>query len=225
MKLAGIALVMFSVAACSGKPEPVEPGPALPGETRAYQLFVVSHGWHTGLIVPGNFLTHAIPELKERFGDAAYYEIGWGDKGFYQAREITARLTLQAMFWSESAIMHVVAVPADVQRYFAQSEVLRTCLTQGQMSSLSTFVSKSLARDSQGKVVRLTQGIYGNSQFYGGEGRYHLLNTCNTWTAKGLQSAGLDLSPSLHLLSGSVMASVRSVQQECSLTPPQSMAN
>ncbi len=44
----------------------------------------------------------------------------------------------------------------------------------------------------------------------GNVGRQHLTrrrsdNTCNKWTAKGLESAGVNINPSLKLTSGSVM--------------------
>lgn len=219
MKLAGIFFVALVVAACSGKPYVVKPA-SEPSETiRSYPIFVANHGWHTGLIIPAPYLNQTIPDLKERFGAAAYYEIGWGDKGFYQAQEITTGLSLQAMFWSEGAVMHVVAVPDSPGKYFTHSEVVHACLTSEQMSSLATFVAKSFARDSQGSVVHLKQGIYGNSQFYDGEGRYYLLNTCNKWTAKGLQSAGMNISPSLSLTSESVMSVIRTLSQQCTLMP------
>jgi uncharacterized protein (TIGR02117 family) len=219
MRLAGIILLTLAITACSGKPYVVKPALESSDVIRSYPLFVVSHGWHTGLIIPASFLNQTIPDLKDRFGDAAYYEIGWGDKGFYQAQEITTGLTLQAMFWSEGAIMHIVAVPDSPSKYFGQSEVVSTCLTYEQTSSLSTFVSNSFAHDPQRHIVRLKQGIYGNSQFYDGEGRYYLLNTCNKWTAKGLQSAGVDISPSLSLTSESVMSAIRALRHQCTLIP------
>ena len=219
MRLAGIILFALAVTACSEIPYVVKPTPESSDVIRSYPLSVVSHGWHTGLIIPASQLNQTIPELKERFGDAAYYEIGWGDKGFYQAQEITTGLSLQAMFWSEGAVMHIVAVPDSPSKYFAQSEVVSTCLTNEQISSLSKYVSNSFAHAPQGQVVRLKHGIYGNSQFYDGEGRYYLLNTCNKWTAKGLQSAGVDISPFLALTSESVMRTIRALQQQCTLTP------
>lgn len=219
MKLAGIILVAFAATSCSGKPYAVKSALASSDAIRSHPIFVVSHGWHTGLVVPTSYLNQAIPELKERFGDAAYYEIGWGDKEFYQAQEITIGLTLQAILWSEGAVMHIVAVPDSPSRYFGKSEVVSTCLTDEQVSSLSAFVVNSFARDPQGRIVRLKRGIYGNSQFYEGEGRFDLLNTCNNWTAKGLQSAGMDISRPIALTSERVMSAIRELRHQCALTP------
>ncbi len=216
--MASVFLVL-AITACSGRPYAIKPALESSGARRSYPIFIVNHGWHTGLIVPASCLKQAIPDLKERFGGALYYEIGWGDKEFYQAQEITSGLTLQAMFWSEGAVLHIVAVPDSPDTFFGQSEIVSTCLTAEQLASLVIFVTNSFTREPSGRIVHLKQGIYGSSQFYAGEGRFHLLNTCNKWTAKGLQSAGIDVSPYLVLTSENVMSVIRELRQPCTLPP------
>jgi len=212
--LASLFLVLV-LSACSGKPYVVEP-PSDGSGSRSTAVYVVSHGWHAGLVVPAERLNRIAPELKQRFGDVAYYEIGWGDKGFYQAQEITVGLTLQAMLWSQGAVLHVVGVPAAPAEYFSGSEVIETCLTGDELDALSRFVASSFVRDDGGGAVSLSKGIYGDSQFYDGVGRYYLLNTCNKWTAKALRSAGMDIAPTFRLTSGSVMGFLRSHGRACS---------
>ena len=50
---------------------------------------------------------------------------------------------------------------------------------------------------STGRVPRAPRlsspGHYPFSNFYPGTGTFHLLNTCNTWTARGLAAAGLQV--------------------------------
>ena len=165
--------------------------------------------------------------MAERFGYPAYYEIGWGDKGFYQAKEITTGLALQAMFWATGAIVHIVAVPNSPYESFLHSEILDTCVSEAELASLMMFISNSLFHDESGQIVSLAPGIYGDAQFYEGTGRYHVLNTCNTWTAKGLSSAGYDASPTLKLTAGSVMDYLADHRRECpqSARPIQSPGN
>lgn len=214
MKTIGALFLAFALAGCSCKPDVVEPD-VDPTASRSTSVYVVSHDWHASLIIPGDQVNLAIPDLKDRFGEVAYYEIGWGDEGFYQASEITTGLTLQAMFRSKGAVIHIVAVPSSPTEYFSGSEVIETCINQAEADSLRTFVANSFVYDSAGHVIMLAKGIYGDSQFYEGEGRYNLLNTCNKWTAKGLSSAGMDISPTLKLTSDSVMHYMKSNRNNC----------
>lgn len=206
------ALLMIG---CSTKPHVIDPVQR-PEANRSHAVYVVSHGWHAGLIVPAASINQRLPELSERFGKVAFYEIGWGDKGFYQAAEITTGLTLQAMFWSSGAALHVVALDRPPRDYFPGSQIVETCLSNEQLHNLSTFIANSFARTADGAVIRLQNGIYGNSQFYEAEGRYYLLNTCNKWTAKSLRSAGLPIRHTWKLTAGSVMRSIGKHQQSCS---------
>lgn len=209
-------LALLLIAACSGKPYVVQPQPWTDA-IRSHTVYIVSHGWHVGLVVPGSAVKQVLPAIEARFGDVAFYELGWGDKGFYQSQEATTRLTLQAMFWSEGAVMHVVAVPASPITYFAGEEVIDTCVSDHELSSLQTFLANSFARDRTDHIVPLKPGTYGDSQFYDGEGRYYLLNTCNKWTAKALRSAGLEIVPTVKLTAGSVMNYLAAHRKSCTL--------
>ena len=206
--LAGLVLLpAVLLSSCAFAPYRVAGIPSS-GASGTNAVYIVSHGWHTGLIVPAAPLRQALPDLQTRFGDTSYYEIGWGDKGFYQATEVTAGLTLQAMFWSSGAVMHVVSIRADPATHFQHSQVTPLCLNAEQLAGLATFITHSFARGNAGELQALKAGIYGDSQFYAASGRYHLLNTCNSWTAKGLSSAGLGVAPAFKLTAGSVMGSV-----------------
>lgn len=170
------------------------------------KIYVASHGWHTGFIIAAKASESMLPFLQQRFSDSLYYEFGWGDKGFYQAKEITSGLTVQAILWPSESVMHVVAVPMHPRRYFANSEVIELNISDTDLHNLLLFIRSSFHRDKRQQVVTITNGLYGNSQFYQGVGDYHLFNTCNKWVAKGLQSAGYDLSATFKLTAKSVMS-------------------
>lgn len=174
------------------------------------RIFAVGHGWHVGLVLPAETLTTQMPELRRRFGDVKFLELGWGDKGFYQApnQEITFALTLQAMFWSSGTVMHVVAVPPTPVTpfdYFSASDIVELCITDVELARLNEFVTNSFLKNAGGETIRMKAGIYGDSQFYAATGRFHLMNTCNKWVAKALQSMGFDIDPAFKLTSASVL--------------------
>ena len=196
-------LSLFIVTACSSKPYVIRQTDIVVPTSK--EIYVVGHDWHTGFVIPAKAIRAQIPQLEERFGDTPYLEFGWGDKGFYQAREITSGLSMQAIFWPTESIMHVVAVPEKPDIYFPKSEVKVLCLDKNQYALLISFIEQSFYKDDNGGVTELKNGIYGNSQFYKSKGDYYLMNTCNKWTAKGLESAGLDISSTFKLTADSVM--------------------
>lgn len=206
-------LLVALISACSAKPDIVK-HPADFDGTGNNEVYVVSHGWHTGLILPAEPIQARMPALKRRFGDTLYIEFGWGDKGFYEAQTITFGLAVRAIFWPTPSVMHVVAIPEDVHRFFPASDIENLCLSDSELASLVTFIRNSFYHDSNGNVVEQRNGLYGDSQFYTGMGDYYLMNTCNKWTAKGLKSAGMDLSTTFKLTSDSVMSYVKDAKRD-----------
>jgi len=167
-------------------------------------IYVVSHEWHTGFVIPVSLIQTKIPEIKQRFRTSPNIEFGWGDQGFYQADKITFGLTINAIFWPTNTVIHAVAVPTNISDYFPNSKMLPLSLSNSELESLVGFISNSFHRDSDGKIIPLSHGIYGNSQFYRAKGQYYLWNTCNTWTAKGLKSTGRDINPPFKITADSI---------------------
>ena len=203
MKYIYSLILLFIIAGCSSKPFVIRHTDITVPVSE--EVYVVGHDWHTGFVISARAMQARIPRLAERFGDTPYLEFGWGDKGFYQAKEITSGLSMQAIFWPSESVMHVVALPEKPDTYFPKSKVEVLCLDMEQYALLISFIEQSFYKDANGSAVELKNGIYGNSQFYKSEGNYYLMNTCNKWTAKGLESAGLDISPLFKLTSDSVM--------------------
>jgi uncharacterized protein (TIGR02117 family) len=212
MKNIIVLVFLILLLGCSAKPYVVHHAEEFTG-AGANQVYITNHGWHTGLVIPAAAMQLKIPALKQRFGDIPYIEFGWGDKGFYQANEITSGLTLKAIFWPTESVMHVVAVPGKVSEYFVSSQIEKICMSDSEFDSLMVFISDSFYKDDTGKVSELKNGLYGDSQFYTGVGDYYAMNTCNKWTAKGLKSAGMNISPMFKLTAKSVMAYVQEYNQ------------
>ena len=205
MRLAVAIAGFFMLSACSGNPQ----FQTVKSEHEAIlnnKVFVVNHGWHTGLIIPGNFLVKDLSFLNNRFGAARYFEFGWGDKDFYQAEEVTTGLTLQSILWPTQSVVHVNAIPINPPDFYAGAEIVSIALSDHELTNLQKFISNSFYRSESGSVAMQQTGLLADSQFYTGTGKYYLFNTCNTWIAKGLESAGLDISPTFKLTADSIMS-------------------
>ena len=207
------SLLLLLVSACSSLPDVVTPQPEA-NPLRNISVYVATQGWHTGFILPAAELKADMPFLAQRFGSVRYLEFGWGDKAYYQAAENTVWLAIQALFWPTETVMHVVAVPDHPKIYFPSSEVINIKLSANEFVALRSYIRNSFYYDVQGQVSVLKHGLYGDSQFYQAQGEFYMTNTCNKWTAKGLKSAGMDISLWFKQTQGSVMSYLREKKLE-----------
>ncbi len=216
MKSAVCLLIAVMLLSCAADPSLTSQ--SSPAEnSRQHMIYVVNHGWHAGIIVPAADLEQNIPQLRKHFSGADFYEIGWGDQAFYQAGEISTTLALRALFLSRGTVVHVVAIAGSPVEYFAGHEILGTCVGSSELDSLTAFLAENFAFGGEDAVIRPGRGIYGNSRFYKGAGRYSLLYTCNTWAAEGLRKAGVKIS-TWGTTSAGIMNELRKQKQACTDT-------
>ena len=136
-------------------------------------IFVVSHGWHTGLILPYEPLS-ALPDLEKVMGESTYFEFGWGDADFYQAEEVTSGIILKAIFWPTESALHVVSIPEDPRVRFRNRDVVEVRLSRQGLARLVDFVSSSFYRTSDARLVPLGRGLYHHSHFFRAVSYTHL---------------------------------------------------
>jgi uncharacterized protein (TIGR02117 family) len=204
------------LAACAGIPSPIPVAePAARNQTayaepeaRNYTAYVVSHGWHTGVVLDRSALAESglLPEVAH-FPDARFLEFGWGDRDFYMTPDKTIWITLKAALAPTSAVMHVA--PLDRPPREASRRVVRLAISEASLRRLVHGVSASFDRPEGGAAEPIEPGLRPGSRFYLAEGRFHLFNNCNTWTARVLAAAGADISPTGVVTAQTLMRQVR----------------
>lgn len=201
-----VLLLTILLSGCSTLPNVTSPIATTPRNTHDSQIFVTTNGWHTGIVVEANKLNALVPEFARRFPHERYYEIGWGDAGFYRAKKITVALALKATLCPNNpTVLHIVAFSKEPIDYFGKGETLPLQITSSGYQSLLAYLASSL----RCPIQPLGPGIYGESEFYSGVGNYFLFNTCNTWTTKALASSGAVSPHAYKLTSGAVLRMVR----------------
>jgi len=194
-------LFVLSVTACASRP----PAALMTDSTGSRSVYVISNGWHTGLVLPRELVSAQVWPEQGELAPAPFLEVGWGDSVAYLADRITVRVALVAALGSPSAALQVAALDALPTERGREIEVAELRLTPSEFDDLSRFISRSYARDGTGNTIRLARGYTDNSAFYLATGRYHLFNTCNTWTAKALRAAGCPIVSALILTASQLM--------------------
>lgn len=154
-------------------------------------IYVVSHGWHTGVALERRHAAgRAWPEV-ERFA-TTYVEAGWGDRDFYMAPGFNAWYALKAIAWPTASVVHVAGFDEHPARRFPSSEVVELRVTRAGLDALVDYIAASFSRPAGEQAAEpLARGLYGTaSAFYPSALKFHLFRTCNVWTAGALRAAG-----------------------------------
>ena len=139
----------------------------------------------------------AYQDIVQHFPKGIYLEIGWGDADFYQnpSMEVDFWLAFKAAVLPTKSVMHIVAFDLPPERYFNYSTLISIPVDSAGFKQMLRFISEHFERDEQGRIIPLGKGLYGNSRFYKSGQIYILPRTCNVWTARALEAAGLPLWP------------------------------
>lgn len=201
-------LVLFTIC-CAACVSPAEVTHTWGKDGGENTIFLVSHGWHAGIVFSRAEIRGEAWQVPGNFSHDQYLEVGWGDRDFYQAPGPHPGIILNAALLPTASVLHIVGFDEPVPDFFPSSEVIAIELSSTGFERLSRTIAANFARDKAGKVSSLGPGLYGNSRFYPSVENYHLFNTCNVWTARGLRSAGLPVAPARALTVESLMAQVR----------------
>ncbi|MCS3903383.1 uncharacterized protein (TIGR02117 family) [Methylohalomonas lacus] len=203
-------LLLSLLAGCAGAAEPRTDRTAAPDVT----IYVVSHGWHTGIVIPAR-QPGALAFLEDHFPAAdatGWYEIGWGDRRFYQAGEGNLWLTLRAGLLPTASALHVVALPSMPGDYFRHGQVVELTVSEAGYRAMIARIADSFSRDNDDHIIEIGQGLYGNSRFFAATGLFHAFNNCNRWTAVMLKEAGVPLGTFMVLTADDVMEPLQALE-------------
>lgn len=207
-----IALFMsfLLIAGCSVAPSKPPHPPKTPAVTES-TAFVMSNGWHSSIVLPRAVLPpNSILESKD-FPQALYLEFGWGDAEYYPAATPTIGMTLRAGFLPTRAVVHIAALRREPSGVYPAAEVIALALDAEALQHLIAYIDESFDRAGAARAKASGPGLYPDSRFYPARGRFHLANTCNTWTARALVAAGLSVDETEAVRAEGLMSQVRSM--------------
>jgi len=192
--------------ACGGS---LPRGDCLDGAEAGATVYLVSHGWHAGLVLRRADIPPDAWAAQAELPAGEYLEIGWGDRDYYRSPDPSWGTTLKAALWPTASVLHLVALDGPVPAYFPRSEIIAIPLSTPGLARLSRYIDASYQRDAAGRTVLLGPGLYGRSRLYLSRETYHLLNTCNVWTARALRTAGCPISPGTTLSVDALLSRAR----------------
>jgi len=180
-----------------------------PSPLGAHRIFVLGHGYHTGLAVHAREVPEAAWPARRDFPDADYLELGWGDREYYPREHPGAWLALRALFTPSSSTLHVVPVAGPLTRFFRDSEIIELQVSQAGFECMVEFVRQTHELDADGRAIIVSSELQDGSRFYASPRTFHAFENCNVWVARSLEAAGLPVHPETAITAEMLLRQVR----------------
>lgn len=200
---ASLLLLSVALAACVG-PVPPPDTAAAAARSDDHRVLVVRRGWHAGLVLDrADVVETGLMAEAADFASARLIEFGWGDRDFYTARDPGLWLALRAGLAPTPTVLHLTPLAAPP----SEPEVIALGLSDDAFQRLVQAVSDTFDRGGGNAAIMPGRGAA--DRFYPAHGEFHLRNTCNTWTARVLASAGVDIDPAGVITADTLMRRTR----------------
>ena len=187
-----VAAPLLLLARCAA-PSAARPVPVLGNQP----VYVIEAGWHTEIGLETSRLTAPLASVTADFQSAHALTFGWGQRDFYMDPNPSLAVMLRAAFPGPSVLLvRPLADPPSVALALPERVVTLYTSADG-MARLCDFIWRSFAKDTGGKTIRAGPGPCAGCAFYESGGTYDLNDTCNTWTAQALDTAGFPIDASV----------------------------
>jgi len=163
------------------------------------EIFLIKQRWHTAIVLQTSDIDSIIFPIINQFREYKMIDIGWGDEEFYQYPDFDWELAFKALFVPTPSTLRVEGISISRELYFDLSEiVLKLIVTDEQFVKILKYIDDTFYRKENQEIL-LSLKAGGQIIFYAAKGEYHLFNTCNTWLAKCLNNAGLNIKTDIIL--------------------------
>lgn len=190
--------LLFLVTGCLGPIKslyPPEPG----APTRS--VYVVNQGtWHTGIALESKDVPEHLWPVKRDYPNARYLEVGWGDDDAYR-KELTCWITFKAAMLPTRSVLQLDGFAGSLDENFTdpRTTIIEIKLSEAGFGRLCKFIGDTHVLNKEGRPVAL------GDDWYKARGKYCVFNTCNTWVAKALRSAGCPITPAYCITRGPLL--------------------
>ena len=161
------------------------------------EIMIISNAVHSDIVMPlrnehFDWWSEFSPNhFAEDTSDATHVAVGWGDAGFYIEtptwNDLKFSTAANALLWPSESCLHAYVIKDEHIRPHAQS--IR--ISADQYQQLVEFIQSTFERDASGSTVTIDVAYGRTDAFFESTGRYHALNTCNSWAGRGLKTAGV----------------------------------
>src|ERR1700736_1350766 len=210
--IAAVAIVFVAATFVTMRPGDRVLYPAPAGEPTV-RVFVVSHGYHAGIVWPRVTLAEeafrrgyaALTAVSTQFAAFPFLEMGWGDEEFYRSVPTIASLSVSMaaralLLPGNRSVVHVVGLSYPPRAAFPAADIIALDLSAKGFDRTLGRIDATFAPAAGVPADDAGPGLYGPSRFYRARGTFNIFHVCNHWLADLLDAAGVPTAPVLATL-------------------------
>jgi uncharacterized protein (TIGR02117 family) len=202
-------LAVALVIALAGCATPT-PRADVTGAPATNAIYLIRRGWHTDIGVAADQVGAPLARLRSVFPGVRVLLFGFGERAWLLHRQHDLTDMLAALLPASGALL-VTALSVSPQLAFPPEDVVTLHVSAHGLAQLNDFISGSFEWAPDGALRSIADGPYAGSLFYASTMRYSGVFTCNTWSAEGLQTAGLPIHAGGTLFAAEVADQARAV--------------
>ncbi|HTC09345.1 MAG TPA: DUF2459 domain-containing protein [Acetobacteraceae bacterium] len=183
-----VALLGVTLAGCAAPPPPE----ALTAGPKTETIYLIERGWHTDIGISADQIDPSLAALRTALPGVRVLLIGFGERAYLLRRDHDFGDMLAALVPGPGALL-VTGLRDPPQVAFPPGDVVKLRVSARGLAELNGFFARSFERTPDGAPREIGAGPYAGSLFYAATVTYSGTFTCNTWTAEGLQTAGLPI--------------------------------
>lgn len=179
----------------------VPTNPEVQSGPKDYTIYIAVESIHADFILPVETdvidWRTIIPtkDFKNISSYPKFIQLGWGDEVFYlemgSLDNFDLDIGFRAAFLPTDSLMHVTYYYSLPYNYIDIREIK---ITRDQYKILVAYIKKQFKTENDKLSLLEGKSYYWNDNFYRANESYHLFNTCNMWTNRGLKKIGVKTS-------------------------------
>ena len=170
------------------------------------RVWLVSDRYHTGLVVPWDWLVESGFVPPPGFGSPQYVAMSWGNRDAYSAAGFDHPWKIfRVLFTPTRSVMELIPFNWNVTEVLPQQQIWQALVPRRQGPTLAAFLNACSETDAQGRPVVVCESSWGNGVQLASRHRYFIPRVCNVWTVQALEAAGGEYRPWLALTAGGLI--------------------
>ena len=167
-----------------------------PGAEPHVRMWLIADTYHTGIVVPWDWLVESGFVPPEGFGTPRYVVMSWGNRDAYSASGFDHPWKVfRVLFTPTRSVMELIPVDWNITEVLPDQRIWQALVPRDRGTSLAAFLNACSNTDGNGRPVVVCESSWGKGVQLESRHSYFIPRVCNVWTVQALEALGGEYEP------------------------------